>query len=190
MRTVETTFYQYDELTEAAKQRAVQCIGDKMRGPWWEPEPVAEVIVSAFAQALASPGWDSFGVSDFPGIDGCALSSWDLYPRSVAFRGTLTRENAPALPWTDGLAEVVLTDERDWCRVEVRTDWMEDYSDESPDTDPAEVAAAIMEEAVRSALSSAIGAGADEDEYQSSDAAVIEAIECNAWEFTEDGELA
>lgn len=114
MPTAHTRFsYKYEELSDDAKQTAVETIAGKLAGDWWDEndiERVSETILYKLAEIFRSPGWDTFGAGDFPGITGVTLDGWDLERGAhVLVRGHLDRDNAPGLPWTDSVGGVTLT---------------------------------------------------------------------------------
>lgn len=184
MRTITThvTVYRYEELSDEAKQTAVRAISEKLNGPWWDQadnDAISEVIVAALAEALLTPGWNQYGVSDFPGIPGIKLVEWDLERGRLAkFTGTLTRENAPVLPWVAGIDSVLLSNPDIY-----RSVWVE-VNDDDAVTDER---IAAMRTATDAAIESAWQAGRREMDYKESDEYASEWIEANEPEFTEDG---
>ncbi len=97
--------YKYDELTDEAKAKAVEEVANRFAGPWWDEHDnaaIREVLVYSFAEQLKTAGWDTYGPGDFPGIDSVSVVGFQVgYAPYVSFNGTLTRENAPGLPWHD-----------------------------------------------------------------------------------------
>ncbi len=186
MPTEHTTYsYTYDELSDDAKQRAIETLSTKMMGDWFEAEPIAEVIVYALAEEFESPEWDTKGVGDFPGIDRVELIEWDLDHGTIGVKGVLTRENAPKLPWHDSLDVVYLRNADYWKHIAVEL-----ADDEYWDEDErmfAEKMASDMEQAVQDALSVAIHSGQREHEYLCSEENMVEMAEC--YRFDEDGDL-
>lgn len=114
MPTAHTRYsFTFDELSDQAKATAVESIAEKLGGDWWDSddiERVSRTIVYKLGEVLTSPGWDTFGEGDFPGVAGVTLDGWDIERgQHVALNGDLTRENAPSLPWADGVASISLT---------------------------------------------------------------------------------
>lgn len=178
MREITTKVYTFDELSEEAQAKAVEEVAGKLGGQWWDShddEQIAETLVYAFAEALGTPGRDAYGEGDFPGIPGMKLTGWDLGRGwRLVFAGLLDPDNAPALPWVQGIDEVVLS--RDGVRVI--------FDDEVPTE-----AVGDMREAVGDAVHEAWKAGRDQMEYMASEERAREWIADNEPEFTEDGEL-
>jgi hypothetical protein len=195
----EFNVYTLDELEPDARQRAIETIAEKLGGDWWDQhdiDNVNEAIAYALATALGTPGRENWGEADFPGIDGVKLGGWNLDRGSyLTLRGTLTRENAPALPWADGIIEVNLTNGygRDETGIDVETD--EDDLDPDNELDLTVVReqcralADAMETAVEDAMHAAMKVGREQMEYISSAEAAVEHIEANEREFYEDGTL-
>lgn len=184
MRDVTKTVYSFDELTDEAKDRAVGLVREKLYGDWWDSSDIDDVgneIHLAFAEALQSPGHADHGPDDFPGIDGVTLEAWDTDRRDVAFRGILTRENAPLLPWRVGLDVVWLRSSRTRSSVDpLNVDGVE-ASKEAHDE---------MIDAVVAALEEAILAGVSIVEHKTSEATAREWCENNeVQEYEEDGTL-
>lgn len=182
--------YTLDELDERARARAIDYVAEKR---WWDRfdnGQIGETLVAAFAQRLGSPGWDEYGVSDFPGIPGVELFEWSMdRSQELTFKGTLTRDNAPALPWADGIEEVALEPRPDYgikSRVNVQLDVeRERYGQDEALRD----AARKMAEAVESALDETWQAGYAEMEYMCGEEAAEEDIRVNGREFYADGSL-
>lgn len=187
------TTYSFEELSEEAQARAVGEIRERLGGEWWDSydtDSIGEIMLYVLAEKLRSPGWDTYGPGDFPGIDALTVDSWDLdRGESYNLSGTLTRENAPALPWPEdaGYARIGRTniewtcDYRDLWYADSYPEWMLDR--DRPDC-------VAFWDAWDSAVSDAIAAGREEVEYQSSEERAGQYIECNAPEFDEDGSLA
>lgn len=107
-----TTVYDFAELDPAAQERAVTALVDQRAHRAYEDgeeDDIAATIVWNLARALGTPGWMEHGEEDFPGIPGVELVSWRVnWGPFVAIEGTLTRANAPGLPWIDGVESVML----------------------------------------------------------------------------------
>lgn len=172
-----------DELEPAARKRAIETVAEKLGGDWWDEsnnESISDTIVYALAEAFKTPGWDTFGAGDFPGIPGVKLDGWDLdRGDSLTLSGTLTRENAPALPWDDTVEEVHLAATR-WNGTSVGVVTVDDRTD---------VDVRAIDEAVRDAIEAAKRAGREEMAYMSSEEYATEEIEANGREFYADGSL-
>lgn len=184
MRDITKTVYTFDELSETAQDRAVELVREKLAGGWWDSSDIDDIgneIHLAFAEALQSPGHADYGPDDFPGIDGVTLEAWDTDRRDVAFRGVLTRENAPLLPWVDGLDVVWLRSSRTRSSVDpLNVDGVE-ASKEAHDE---------MIDAVVAALEEAILAGSMAVEHKTSDETARDWCENNeVQEYEEDGTL-
>lgn len=114
MPTAHTRYsWKFTELDDETKAKAVENVAEKLGGDWWDEgdiESVRQVITYQLAEKVKAPDWDTYGSGDFPGIDGVKLDGWDIERGNhVALTGTLTRENAPGLPWVDGVGDVTLT---------------------------------------------------------------------------------
>lgn len=188
MRTITTivTVYPYDELSDEAKLAAVRNVSEKLNGPWWDShdnERLAETMVWEFARGLKSPGWDRYGPGDFPGITGVELAEWDLdRGQTIKFKGTLTRDNAPALPWTRDIESVTLNHPDLSAAVVVDPDLT------APGELPGEAEQAMCT-AVKAAVRVAWRAGRTENDYMESDEYARDWIEVDEPEFTVDGQL-
>jgi hypothetical protein len=186
MREITNSFkvYQLDELEPSSRQRAIDTVRERLAGDWWDQDNIEDIgntITYAFAERLAAPGWDTYGEADFPGIDGVTQDGWDLgRGQYVLFRGTLTRENAPALPWTDDVFAVHLERDRDHTHVWVAA---EDIEGEQMST------AGRMKDAVSAAMYEALKAGERQLEHLGSEENALGDIEANEREFHEDGRL-
>jgi hypothetical protein len=182
------TVYALDELEPKARQDAICNIQALLGGAWWDADDVQEVsdaIVYGLAEALGTPGWDRYGVGDFPGVPGVQLDTWDLdRGDGVGFAGELTPSNAPKMPWPDGFERVLLQSSARGARTFVIV--------EMPDEDTSEQraqAARRLQEAVDEALFAAKEAGRVQLDYQTSEHRAVEDIEANEREFTADGQL-
>ena len=194
--TTSVTVYTLDELDALdaldgvpprRREKAIENMAGKL-AEWWDSadiENVNETITYAFAGALKTPGWDTYGEGDFPGIDGVQLHGWDIDRGAyVLFSGRLNHDNAPALPWVDGVHSVTLTERREHTSVDVVTDLDAD-DDDAPAASEADIDA--IAEAVREAMHGAWKAGRDQAEYLTSAEYAAETIEGNGYRFLEDG---
>lgn len=179
MRTITTTttIYSFTELDERTQDKAVEAVCRMLSATWdtFNDDNIRDTIVYKLAEVLRSPGWDTYGEGDFPGIDGVKLDGYDLgRGQSIDVKGALDRDNAPALPWREGMEQVVLGD-RNYGAVYVRAD--------------EDVETMYIIDAAEAALSSAWEAGFEQYQYLSSDEYAREWIADNLPEFTADGEL-
>lgn len=209
MRTIthRTTVYTLDELTAEARAAAIANVSEKLTGDWWDThdiERVTETIVYALADALKTPGREKWGVGDFPGIEGVKLSGWDIERgQSVLFDGKLTRENAPALPWVNGIEAVELDAKRDHTYITVEESepectcppngsWLSPHEAACPTNAPNPATTDQhkgLREAARDAIHKAWEAGRQEGDYIGSAQYATEDIEANERLFHADGAL-
>jgi len=189
---VETTtreLFALDELGDTARQEAIEAMANRVY-EWTEASDLACTIVYAIAAALKSPGWDTYGSGDFPGVDGLELWEWDVERLEITARGSLTRESAPALPWGMFTVFHFESPSREAHAGNQGEDgyWTDagNWSDHGPECH----AFGILEQAIREALHDGIVAARDELEYLCSEAAIVEDCEANEQEFTEDGRPA
>ncbi|MFG3710919.1 hypothetical protein [Micromonospora sp. NPDC047730] len=194
-RTITTTrtVFKFEELSEDAQQRAVERIAEKMATTWWDQhdnDDIGATIVYKMAEKLRTRGWDTFGEGDFPGIPGVELVEWDLgRGQAVSFKGALDRENAPALPWADGVEAVTLGGIPGYGigqSVYVETD-----GEAETDEEVARVGAAAeaMKSAVEDAIHAAWQAGKEQEEWKGGEERARDWIEANEPEFDESGNL-
>lgn len=199
------TVYTLDELSPEARERALDKLREERNAGWddGDRQSIAEVIVATLAEKLGTPGVQDYGVSDFPGIDGVEVEGWDIDRGSIAVAGTLTRDNAPALPWVLGIEHVELTCKRsDYTVVDVADADPECSCETADRLSPHEPGCPVvrispatdeqrdtMEQAVRDAISAAIAAGQAEWEYQTGDECLSGNAEANDRQFTEDGDI-
>lgn len=80
MREIVTTVYSFEELSEKAQRGAIESVQLSLSENWDSSdfEHITEAMRYKLAEVLKSPGWDTFGPADFPGIDGVELGEWDL----------------------------------------------------------------------------------------------------------------
>jgi hypothetical protein len=201
MRTIkpeEFAVYQLDELEPDARRKAIEDMAERLAGEWWDQHDNADiraVIVYTLAEQLRSPGWDKYGEGDFPGIDGIRVDAWDLdRGQSLGLTGVLNRENAPALPWADGVAQAELAS-ASWSGTMIDVEWDEDALDPDQERDPTVVReecrdlAVRVREAIEAAISEALAPGVKESEYKGSAEYAEQHIEANGCEFLADGTL-
>jgi hypothetical protein len=183
MRDITKTVYSFDELSGTAQDRAVELIREKFAGDWWDSsdiDDISNVIHCTFAEKIGTPQAAEYGVADFDGIQGITLESWDVDHMTVAFRGTLDRDNAPALPWVEAVMDISLTGGRRHGSIDLNIAENPSWGDEA--------ACETLLDAVRDALDSAIRAGADEYEYKTGDEYAREWCRNNGeQEYEEDG---
>lgn len=180
------TSFTLAELSEENRQKAIEAMAALLSGDWWDQgdnDDIGDTITYVFAEHLKTPGWDTFGVGDFPGIEGVKLAEWDLdRAQMVKFTGQLNRDNAPALPWVETIESVSLNDRESIYAVQVN----ENYDVEAELTD-ADIDAVV--EAVEAAINEARSAGNKEIGYKQSKEYAKDYIEGTGQEFTEDGDL-
>jgi hypothetical protein len=115
--------WRFDELSEAAQRKAVETVAGKLGGDWWDQadtDDIGATIQYQLAEVLKSPGWDTVGEGDFPGIDGVTVQGWDLDRGDyVSVGGALTRKNAPGLAWPDHAEHVELHEGRNGTGIDV-----------------------------------------------------------------------
>lgn len=188
-REIVTTVYSYGELTSDAQAKAIESVCEMLVASWDsdEIEAVGQTMVYTLAEKLRSPGWDTYGPVDFPGIDGVTLDGWDLERgQYLVLSGHLDRDNAPALPWADGVESVRLDPKRDYTVV-----WAEPADDAPwPETAGYISACEALVTAVKDAMHAAWVAGRDESEYLTGEEYAREWIDGNEPEFDESGSLA
>ena len=174
-----TYSFKFDELSDEAKTVAVETVAGKLSGDWWDSadiECVSEAVVYHLAEAFKSPGWDTFGEGDFPGIAGVTLDGWDVDRGSyVAVSGRLDRDNAPALPWVESIDCVRLESSAYGTSVGVEADEAEGVDD--------------MQDAVRDALNEALITGRRVVEYIGSEENAREWIDNHEPDFHANGRL-
>jgi hypothetical protein len=176
MRFIVKQVFAFSELDTDAQERAVSNVRELLNGSWWDSadtEDIGDVILWVLAEAFHSPGWDTYGSGDFPGIDGCQLDGWDLERgQSIELRGTLTPDTAPALPWHDGM--VGLTFDRTYRLGAVQWDSDADlFDDEMGEAERA------MDTAVAAAFALALRAGEDEMGHKTSEESALDWCENN-----------
>lgn len=187
MRTITTftTVYTFDELDEPTQEKAVANIAEKLGGDWWDEHDnndIRDVMVWTLAEQFGAPGHLDYGVSDYPGIPGITIVGWDLdRGQSLTLSGTITRENAPKLPWVDGLDAIEVEAKRDHNTYTRVSDTLT--------CEQVDALGANMVQAVRDSVSAAWKAGYGEMGYKSSEEHAREWIDGNEPEFTADGEL-
>lgn len=205
MREVTTRVYTFDELAPAAQERAIEATREMLARTWdgHDNEDISNVLTCTLAEKFGTPGWDTFGVADFPGIDGVRIDGWSLDERqALGVTGSLDRVNAPALPWVDSVDSVVLHSSRQdritnievmaadpACTCPPSLDWSV-HEDECPvvaDSTVTDEQRNALEQAVRDALSAAWTAAEKEGDYKTGEEYAREVAADR--EFTEDGEL-
>ena len=206
MRTITTsvTVYTFDELEPAAQERAIQQVQEREAVREWDfadLELIESTMVYTLAGMLHAPRWDTCGELDFPGIDRVKVHEWDLgRSELLVLCGWLDRDNAPGLPWTDGIESVQLTAiRRSGTEVDVVTSepdctcpaetWRHepDCAPIGSPVDPEHVSA--LRDAVTDAIYAAWVAGRDELEYRFSTEYARDRAQNDGFEFTVDGEL-
>lgn len=199
------TVYRLDELSDQAQERAVEKVREQLYTGFAEHDraDIAVVIVCTLAEKLGTPGRGECGVYDFPSIDGVSLDGWSLDRASIALSGTLTRENAPALPWIDSVGEIkLLSKGSDYTIVRL-------VDVEPPCTCPTDAVLAphepdcpslraivhdmttyhALDGAALEAIKAALEAGEAEWEHRTSTESARDRAEIDDYEFTADGDL-
>lgn len=205
MQEITIRLFDVDELSEKAQARAVEAVREKLDGPWWDTsdnDDLEAVMIATLAERLGTPGWDTYGVADFPGIRGVTVVGWDISRGySFAVTGILTRDNAPALPWVDGIDQVELTGHRSDATTITVCDSIPDctcspdhYLQPHDNGCPSLASSPVtdeqrddLEQAVRDALHDAWTAGEAEHDYKTGEQWAREVA--GDHQFTEDGEL-
>lgn len=187
MRTIttSTTVYTLGELDESAQEKAIAGVAGKLGGDWWDSndnDDVRDVMVWTLAEQLGTARGDDEAISDYSGIPDITVDGWDLDRGQILLlSGTLTRENAPALPWADGLDAIEIKSHRDYNTYACGSDTLT--------CEEVDAIGAGAVQAVRDAVHAAWKAGSDEAEYKAGEEYAREWIESNEAEFTVDGEL-
>lgn len=208
MRTIVTsvTVYTYDELSDDVKDKAVSHIRDLLNGEWWDDndrQDITSTMMSALADKFGTPGREEYGIDDYPGVPGIRIDGWDLdQAETLLVVGQLTRENAPSLPWVDGIESVGLEARRDHVVYSVEdteadctcpdTSVISAHEDtcatrtSNPATDEQRRA---LQDATRDAVRAAWQCGYDEMEHKTSEDYARDWVENSEREYTEDGRL-
>lgn len=181
------TEYAWDALSDDAKERAAELLAEREAQRQWDSydiDRIREILVFALADQLGTPEREQWGSGDFPGIPNIKIDEWDLERgQSLTVSGTLDRDNAPGLPWTPLMTDVVMGS-KEYGRLYVRQNW------DTPDDDLPQAEIDAMEQAIREALHGALKAGVAESEYMTSVEAAREWAENDdAQRYTVDGEL-
>lgn len=178
MRTIETTAYQFHELSEDAQERAIRSIRDKY-DQWDHFDYLRHEAGQSRSDFLAHFGFkESYGRLGSSGIHYSGyqgecidqlfhVRAWKWIANSIlADSPDLLSGNCPfaGVTWD----EILLDPIREFMARPYRIELSELISD----------CLANLDRAVESEI-----------DYRYSDEAIIEDIECNGFEFTEDGEL-
>lgn len=196
--------YTLDQLDEGTRATAVEKVRDMLSGSFDrnDIDNVKAAMLYKFAEIVKCPGWDTKGEGDFELPDAfpsVQIDGFDLERgQSIEVSGTLSRDNAPALPWIVTIDNVQMS-YRDGTQIYVHSD--------TPDCDcgaslmeacaescmsmrgMSEEEEAAMENAVRSALQDAWQAGYAHEEYRTSEKGAREWAEANEVKFTHQGEM-
>ncbi len=179
------TVYTPAELPAEIRDRAIENVRDLLSNSWDEAdtEAVAAEIIAALGTALGTPG---AGRDELTAVPGVKLDGWDVETRheSVLLTGTLTRENAPNLPWVDGLTSADLEAHRDFTRVWVNTENRGMYFHTQMDGPST-----TMTTAVQDAIRTAGKAGHEEMEYKTSTEYATDYATDAEYEFHADGSI-
>jgi hypothetical protein len=206
--SVTTEVFTFDELTEEAQAKAVEVVREWLAGPGWDDDDndaVKNAMVWELAAKLGTPGVHEHGEADFPGIDGVRCDGWSLdRGRLLLLSGALTRDNAPSLPWVEGIAQVELevhqsdrlmvtvVDADPDCTCGDVDPWVSSHDEDCPTAQPCPVTDAqrgALERAVRDLISEAWMAGEKEAEGRTSEEFARDEIDAQGYEFTADGQL-
>jgi hypothetical protein len=204
--TTSVTVFTFDELSSTAQEKALATIAAKLTGEWWDShdlEDIGATMLYSLATSFTSSGWDTYGVGDFPGIDNLKIYEWDLdRGQRMVLKGTITAQNAPALPWVDAIESVSFQPYRDYHDVviaEVEPDcacdhggWLQNHEAGCPTTSYTGASVEqrqALEAAIADAIHTAWTAGRDEMEYKGSADNARQWIEGNGAEFHDDGSL-
>lgn len=200
VETKTVTYYTLAELKEHHPNGYERAL-DKLRTSLWEDgqrESVSEDITYEFGQRVGDTTVERYGTGDYPGVDGVELKGWDLERGSyVAFAGTLTPENSPALPWHDWLEQVDLRAGRSYTENNVVDSenapyipWNKRETDYDEDQRALVQIRDAMRDAIDAALSEALASGQRAAEHLESEENLLELAQANEWEFDEHGAWA
>ena len=175
MRTIETTVYTYDELSEDAKQKAIQDYRNKdvYWYDWWEfIYADAENVGIKITHFDSGRGWD-IGLKFIE-------SAYDAAERIIKEHGEKCETYKTAEQFLKDWAELVVKHSDGIKLDRVSEDNEYDFDNEADE----------LEEEFRKSI------GHDflillqkEEEYLNSDEAIAETIEANEWEFTKEGKI-
>lgn len=198
-RDITTTVYQFDELSEAAQEKAVEEIRERLSGAWWDQDDidsVSEAMMYKLTRSLV-------GGDEADTVTGVKIEGWDLDRDQLDVSGELTRKNAPALAWVDGIEFVQLVHTRfagtSITPVDVEpectctNEWTAPHELTCPTRQPNPISEDVREafvQTVRDILADACAAGRGEMEHRSSEEHARDNIEANGYEFEEDGTFA
>lgn len=191
MRVITKVVYTFAELSDAAKEKAIETIREKLGGEWWDShdiEDIGDVILHSLAQELGTPNAEQFGCGDYPGIPAVTVIGWDAEGGgSLVLDGYLDRDNAPKLPWTPGILGIALTSRRsDHSSIHVECTDLEDDGF----LPASQVECDVIEQATRNVISAALKAGQDEVEYKTGEEYAKDWVENNDHhEYSQDGTL-
>jgi len=171
MRTIETKVYQFSELSEKAKEKAIQDMYDiNVYDPWWE-----FIYEDANDIGLDITGFDLRGSIDggftYDGLHTCLNildkhgEDTETYKLAKQFNEDRDKLVAKYSPNNNGTVD---------------PEFHGDFDEEECD---------LEEEFRKELLEEYLIILSSEYEYRTSEEAIIEAIEANEYEFTEDGKL-
>jgi len=171
MQTITINLYQFSELSDEAKQKAISNLAMiNVDGEWWEStyEDAANI-------GLKITG---FYIDRGSYVNG----EFTLSPNEVAVN--ILNEHGEACETYKTAKQFM----EDW--QPVFSDYMNEESEGYESSDNEERLQELEEEFLSSLCEDYLKILRDECEYLTSEAAIIEAIESNEYDFTEDGELA
>jgi hypothetical protein len=182
-----TTTYCWSELSTHAQDKAIEQIRELLAGAWWDEsdnEDIAATMLYALADAFQSPGYDTHGEADFPGIEGLKVESWNLDRNEYNLSGCLTPATAPALPWPEKAKQFVFKSHGSGAYVEVEATEGEWVAWEDQIDPPAE-----FDNAINDAVAKALEAGQTEYDYKTGEEWARQRCEEDTDEFYDDGSL-
>lgn len=169
MRTIETTAYTFDELSDKAKGKALDYFRQTI-----DYEFEYECLQNdAKSVGLSLEGWDYGRYAKVSFIDSPADVATSILKDHGETCGTVASAKAFFSEYDNGLREVLPVDD-------------EDAADTYQESEHYDEACSEFLRALSEDYRILMDNSAD---YASSDEAIIELIECNEYEFTEDGKL-
>lgn len=195
MRTIETNIFNFSELSEEAKQNAIEEIRNKETDFFWSNEWMASIkqgLVNFGAELqnysidFCNPSQSSFKISNDNSnteeLTGLRLRTWLL---NNYYHNFFQRKPQGAYTKSDRRSKITFIETScpftGYCGDE---DFMDTFRAfiKSPDN-------RTLDELLNEATEAVIQAGAKDYECQTSDEGIKDSIEANGYEFTETGEL-
>jgi len=169
MRTIETKVYTFDELSEQAKQKAIESFYDiNVDYEWWEfiYEDAANIGLKI----------DSFGLDrNLHASGGLTLSALEVAQNTISEHGETCE--------THKLAQDFLHE-----HAPIFSDYMNEESENYESKELEDDLMHLEDEFTKDLLNEYASMLQKEFEYLTSEEAIIETIEANGYEFTEDGQ--